>query len=107
MDPEFKQRAEETLHALYQALLIAADDYGFAVNLDAGALAVQCGKPRAKFVISPNAATRQLWVSARPKRYKLDWDVVENTFVLDETGQTLREIVEQVIGHHLREDVSL
>ena len=39
--------------------------------------------------------------------YKLDWDIVENTFVHTESGQTLKELVEQAISKHLKRDVEL
>lgn len=107
MDAEFKRHSDETLRNLYRALVLAADDYGFKVEFNSGAVAVEFNKPPAKFVISPHAAPRQIWVTSRAKSYKLDWDIVENTFVLEATGQNLRELMEQVIGKQVGDDVSL
>jgi iron-sulfur cluster assembly protein CyaY len=106
-EQEFKKRADEALTALHRALTVAADDYGFDVDFNAGALSVEFEEPPAKFVISPNTPVRQIWVSARAKSYKLDWDVVENTFVHTESGDTLKQLVENAIGKQLKEEVNL
>jgi iron-sulfur cluster assembly protein CyaY len=106
-EQEFKSKADDALDNLNRALLGAADDYGFDVDFNAGALTVEFEEPPAKFVISPNTPPRQIWVSALSKSYKLDWDVVESSFVHVETGQTLKELIQTAIGKHLREDVEL
>ena len=61
----------------------------------------------AKFVVSPNTPVRQIWVSALAKSYKLDWDIVENTFVHVESGDTLKGLIEKAISKQLHEEVSL
>ena len=106
-EQDFKKRADEALSSLHRALLGAADDYGFDVDFNAGALAVEFEDTPAKFVISPNTPVRQIWVSALAKSYKLDWDIVENTFVHTESGDTLKELLENAISKHLKEEVSL
>jgi len=106
-EQEFKRHADETLTALHRALVGAADDYGFDVDFNAGALGIEFEDPPAKFVISPNTPVRQIWVSAHAKSYKLDWDVVENAFVHTESGDTLKDLVENAISRQLKEEVSL
>lgn len=106
-EQEFKKKADDALAALNRDLIAASDDYGFEVDFNAGALAVEFEEPPAKFVISPNTPVRQIWVSANSKSYKLDWDVVENAFVHSDSGDSLKELVEKAIGKHLREEVSL
>jgi hypothetical protein len=49
----------------------------------------------------------QIKATLGARGYKLDWDIVENTFVHTETGQTLKELVEQAISKHLKKDVEL
>ena len=107
MDEEFNRHADEALSTLRQMLVLAADDYGFSVGSDQGTLSIETPRPRTKFVITLHSAARQVWISARAKKYKLDWDIVENTFVLEETGQTLKEVMEEIIGRQIGEDVSL
>jgi len=106
-EQDFKKRADEALTLLHRALAGAADDYGFDVDFNAGALGIEFEDPPAKFVVSPNTPVRQIWVSALAKSYKLDWDVVENSFVLVESGETLKELLERAISKQLKEEVSL
>ena len=106
-EQDFKKRADEALSSLHRALIGAVDDYGFDVDFNAGALGIEFEDPPSKFVISPNTPVRQIWVSALAKSYKLDWDVVANSFVHSESGDTLKELIERVISKHLKEEVSL
>ena len=106
-EQEFRKHADEALHTLHRALVAAADDYGFDVDFNSVALGIEFEDPPAKFVVSPNAPVRQIWVSALAKSYKLDWDVVENAFVHTESGDTLKELIERVISKQLKEEVSL
>jgi iron donor protein CyaY len=106
-EQEFKKRADEALTLLSRELIAASDDYGFEVDFNAGALGVEFEDPPAKFVISPNTPVRQIWVSAKNKSFKLDWDLVENSFVHVESGETLKALVEKAIGKHLGEEVNL
>jgi iron donor protein CyaY len=106
-EQDFKKRADEALSSLNRALIGAADDYGFDVDFNSGALGIEFEDPPAKFVISPNAPVRQIWVSALAKSYKLDWDIVENSFVHVESGDSLKELIEKVISKQLKEEVSL
>lgn len=106
-EQDFKKRADDALSSLHRALIGAADDYGFDVDFNSGALGIEFEDPPAKFVISPNTPVRQIWVSALAKSYKLDWDVVENSFVHVESGDSLKALIERVISKQLKEEVSL
>src|SRR6202171_2740588 len=106
-EQDFKKRADEALTNLHRALIGAADDYGLYVDFNAGALGFELEAPPAKFVISPNTPVRQIWVSAHAKSYKLDWDVVENSFVHVESGDSLKTLIEKAISKQLNEEVSL
>jgi frataxin len=106
-EQEFKKLADEALTALNRDLIGAADDYGFEVDFNSGALGVEFEEPPGKFVISPNTPVRQIWVSANSRSYKLDWDVVENSFVHSDSGDSLKVLVEKAISKHLGEEVEL
>ena len=106
-DQEFKNRAEQSLQALYRKLAAASDDADFEADFNSGALAIEFEDPPAKFVISPNAPVHQIWVSAHSKSYKLDWDSVASDFVLPASGQTLTELIQDAIAKQLGEEVSL
>ena len=106
-DQEFDKRADKSLQALYRRLAAASDELDFDVDLNGGALSIEFSDPPAKFVVSPNAPVQQIWVSAQSKSYKLDWDSVENAFVLQATGQTLTELIQGAITKQLGEEVTL
>ncbi len=106
-EQEFKRRADEALDQLYRKLSDAADDHDFEADFNAGALAVEFEEPPGKFVVSPNAPVRQIWVSAHSRSFKLAWDAGREAFVYPETGETLAELMASAIGKQLGEDVSL
>src|SRR5437763_11117112 len=105
-EQDFKKRADEALTALHRALIAAADDYGFDVDFNAGALGIEFEDPPAKFVVSPNAPVRQIWVSARVKSFKLDWDDASGQFVFG-GGQSLLALIGELVGEQLGETVDL
>jgi iron donor protein CyaY len=104
---EFRKHSEDALHVLYRSAATAGDDFGFEAEFDSGVLSIDFGKPNSRLVVSPHLATHQIWISAARQLQKLRWDVVENTFVLDATGETLKDLLEQAISRQVGEDVSL
>jgi iron donor protein CyaY len=106
-DQDFKNKADHSLQALYRRLSAASDDAAFEADFNAGALTIEFEEPPAKFVVSPNAPVHQIWVSAHSRSYKLDWDSVEGDFVLQSSGQTLTELIQDAIAKQLGEEVSL
>jgi CyaY protein len=105
-DQQFQLKADECLRRLYKALAAASDEHDFETDLG-GALTIEFDEPPAKFVISPNSPVHQIWVSALSKSFKLGWDDDRADFVLPETGQALQQLVEDVMGKHLGESISL
>ena len=94
-DQDFRLRADHALEDLQRALLPAADDEGFEVELQNGVLQVVFDEPSpAKFVVSPNAPVRQIWVSAMSRSYKLSWTPERSAFELD--GESLNELVNRL-----------
>lgn len=106
-EQEFRTHADEALSRLHRVLAAASDEYDFESDLNAGALTVEFDNPPAKFVVSPNSPVRQIWVSALAKSYKLDWDPVESSFVLSNSGQTLKDLVAEQISKRLGEEIAL
>lgn len=104
---DFKKHAQEALTALQGDLVLAGDDYGFQSSLQGGAIAINFERPPGKFSVVPDIATGQIKVTMGARSYKLDWDIVQNTFVHTESGQTVKELVQQAISKHLKRDVEL
>src|SRR3954454_9707497 len=93
---EFQRKSDEALDNLYKSLVKASDEYGFDTDFG-GALTVEFEDPPAKFVVSPNSPVKQVWLSAHMKSYKLDWDAARSEFVLPDTGQSLKQLVQEAV----------
>lgn len=106
-EQEFRDRADEALDDLYRRLSKAAEQHDFEADFNSGALAIEFESPPAKFVVSPNAPVRQIWVSAHMKSFKLDWDPERGAFVVPGCGQTLVALMADAIGQQLDQEVSL
>jgi CyaY protein len=106
-EQEFKKRAEHALDDLYKRLLAASERHDFEADFGGGALVIEFETPPAKFVVSPNAPVSQVWVSAQTKSFKLDWNPVQNAFVVPDSGETLVALVAGAVSRQLGEEVSL
>jgi CyaY protein len=101
-EPAFRVKADEALEALQRALMDWADRDGFEVELQGGVLNILFEEPSvARFVISPNAPVRQIWVSALVKSFKLGWSADHNAFVLDR--EPLYDLVARLIRQQLHQ----
>jgi CyaY protein len=100
---EFRRAAESALGVLMQHLIAreAEDEAGFEVEEQNGVLNVEFGEPPAKFVVTPNAPMRQIWISALSTSFKLDWEPAANAFILPRTGEQLTPLVDRLIKEHL------
>jgi CyaY protein len=95
-EQEFRLAADRALEQLQRALLPVADEEGFEVELQNGVLQVIFEEPAAtKFVVSPNAPVRQIWLSAMSRSFKLAWSAEQHAFALD--GETLPVLVERLV----------
>jgi iron donor protein CyaY len=100
-EQEFRLEADRALEQLQRSLMPLADAEEFEVELQNGVLQVVFEEPApAKFVVSPNAPVRQIWVSALSRSFKLAWD--GSTFALD--GEALEVLLPRLIRQQL--DVS-
>lgn len=106
-EPQFQLHATSTLETLARQLAAAGDAHDFEADLNNGALTIEFEEPKAKFVVSPNAPVRQIWVSAHSRSYKLDWDPARETFVLASEGITLQQLLERAISQQLGQEVAL
>lgn len=100
---EFRRFAETSLETLKQHLFTREeqDDAGFEVEEQNGVLNVLFDEPAGKFVITPNAPVRQIWISALSTSFKLDWNGAASAFVLPRTGEHLTALVDRLIGEQL------
>ena len=96
-EQEFKRAADQSLDALYKRLTSAGEEADFEADFNSGALSIEFENSAAKFVVSPNAPVRQIWVSAHSRSFKLDWDPARGEFVLADNGQSLTQLIQQAI----------
>jgi iron donor protein CyaY len=94
-EQEFRVKSDDALDQARRALLPLADQAGFEVELQNGVLNLVFEEPAdAKFVVSPNAPVRQIWVSAMARSYKLAWSTEQGAFALD--GEPLPRLLERL-----------
>ena len=94
-EQDFRVQSDVALESARRALLPLADSEGFEVELQNGVLNLVFEEPsETKFVVSPNAPVRQIWVSAMARSYKLSWSPETNGFALD--GETLPRLLERL-----------
>lgn len=99
-EQDFRVQSDIALENARNALLPLADSEGFEVELQNGVLNVVFEEPNEmKFVVSPNAPVRQIWVSAMAKSYKLAWSPEKNAFALD--GEMLPQLLERLARAYL------
>ncbi len=104
-ETEFRRVAEAALEELKQHLIVREeeDEAGFEVEEQSGALNVLFEDAGGKFVITPNAPMRQIWISALSTSFKLDWEAAGRRFVLPRTGEALIPLLDRLIEEHLGE----
>jgi iron donor protein CyaY len=100
---DFRKRADAALESLKKALMHAEESSDIEVEDQSGALHVGF-EDRSKFVISPNAPVRQIWISALATSFKLDWSDTKEEFVLSKTGEGLKILVARLINQQLGEE---
>jgi len=95
-EQEFRVKSDEALESARRALLPLADSGGgFEVELQNGVLNLVFEEPfEMRFVVSPNAPVRQIWVSAMARSYKLSWAPDLDAFALD--GETLPRLLDRL-----------
>jgi len=102
-DQEFRRLSDESLEKLKRSLYEAEGEADFEVEDNAGALHINFEDPPGKFVISPNAPVRQIWISALSTSFKLDWSKKANEFVLTKSGESLKKLVNRLMNEQLGE----
>ncbi|MEI6670265.1 MAG: frataxin domain-containing protein [Acidobacteriota bacterium] len=100
-EQDFHMKADQALEAADHALLELADSEGFDVEIQGGVLNVLFDHPTpARFVVSPNAPVRQIWVSALVRSFKLSWSHRLGGFALDD--ETLPALLLRLTQQHLK-----
>jgi iron donor protein CyaY len=99
----FRKHADHSLESLKQSLIQAEGSADIEVEDQSGALHVSF-EDGSRFVISPNAPVRQIWISALSTSFKLDWDESKQDFVLSKTGEPIKTLMSRLINQQLGEE---
>lgn len=96
-ETEFRTECDAALDKLNRSLDVVAEKYDAEVLFQNGVLTIEVEEPSpGKIVISPQASTRQIWISALSKSFKLDWS--GDAFVLTSTGEPLDQLVDRLVS---------
>ena len=105
---EFRKKCDAALEALRRRLLELGDEHGFEVEGEGDKLELLFEEPEeVRFVISPNSAARQIWISALSTSFKLGWSESAGAFVMDKTGETLAAVMSRILTQQLGSAVAV
>jgi iron donor protein CyaY len=107
-EQDFQRKSDAAFESLKKRLLELEDEHEFQVEGGSGKLEVEFDDAdETRFVISPNAPVRQIWISALTTSFKLSWSDQAQAFVLDKTGETLNQLMSRILTQQLGAAVSL
>jgi iron donor protein CyaY len=110
-EQEFRKRSDSALESLRKRLLVLGDEHNFEVEGEGEKLELLFEDPQGseetRFVISPNTAARQIWISALSTSFKLGWSDAASAFVMDKTGETLPAVMSRILTQQLGSAVSV
>jgi len=99
-EQEFRLEADRAFEEARCALTPLADETDFEIELQNGVMELVFDEPApTKFVVSPNAPVRQIWVSAMARSYKLSWTPESAAFALD--GERLDELLDRLVRQYV------
>src|SRR5262249_26236321 len=99
-ESEFRSRCDEAFDKLNRALGVVAEQYDVEILLQNNVLSIAIEDPNpGKIVISPQAPTRQIWISAQSTSFKLDW--ADSAFGLPATRETHSHLDGRLVGGYL------
>ena len=105
---DFRKKCDAALESLKRRLLELGDQHGFEVEGQGDKLEVLFEEPEeARFVISPNTAVRQIWISALTTSFKLDWSEQIQGFVLGKTGEALPQLMGRILTQQLGSPIAV
>jgi|SRR5215467_5458127 len=99
-ESEFRSRCDDAFDKLNRALGAVAEQHDVEILFQNNVLSIEIEDPSpGKIVISPQAPTRQIWISAQSTSFKLDWS--GSNFVFPATSETLNQLVGRLVGEQL------
>jgi iron donor protein CyaY len=107
-EQEFHKRCDTALEDLRRKIAALGDVHGFDVEGGSGKLEILFDDDvDTRFVISPNAPVRQIWISALSTSFKMSWSDTVDAFVLEKTGETLDQLMSRILTQQLGMEIAL
>jgi CyaY protein len=107
-EQEFQKKSETTFDALRKRLLEIGDENDFEVEGGSGKLEIEFeDEDETRFVISPNAPVRQIWISALTTSFKLGWSDSAQAFVQEKTGENLNQVMGRILTEKLGKPIQV
>src|ERR1700750_642214 len=103
-EQQFRRAVDVAMEDLKQSLIAAEESADMEGEDQSGALHISFDEPPGRFVISPNAPARQIWISALSTSFKLDWSDAASDFVLAKTGENMKALLTRLINQQLGEE---
>jgi iron-sulfur cluster assembly protein CyaY len=101
-EQDFQKKCDAAFENLRKRLLDLEGEHDFEVEGGSGKLEIEfADEEGTRFVISPNAPVRQIWISALTTSFKLGWSDVAQAFVLDKTGEPLNQVMSRILTEKL------
>ena len=105
---DFQKKCDSALEVLRNRLMDVGDEHEFEVEGGSGKLEIEFEDDEGtRFVISPNAPVRQIWISALTTSFKLGWSDAAQAFVLEKTGEMLNQVMSRILSEKLGETVEV
>ena len=98
----FREKSDAAMESLRGKLLDLSDQHPFEVEGEGEKLELEFEDADAtSFVISPNSAARQNWISALTTSFKLGWSEAAQAFTLEKSGETLEQLMGRILTQQL------
>ena len=107
-EQDFRKKCDAAMDGLRRRLLELGDQLGFEVEGQGEKLEILFEEPEeVRFVVSPNIAARQIWISALSTSFKLAWSDAVNSFQVERTGETLPAVMSRILSTQLGSPVTV
>lgn len=105
---DFREKCDAAMEWLRKKLLDLSDQHPFEVEGEGEKLELLFeDDDETRFVISPNTAARQIWISALTTSFKLSWSDAADAFVHDKTGEPLAPLMGRILSQQLGEAIEI
>jgi CyaY protein len=105
---DFQEKCDAAMDWLRRRLLELSDQYPFEVEGEGEKLELLfADDEETRFVISPNSAARQIWISALTTSFKLSWSGEAQGFLLDKTREPLGSLMARILSQQLGQSIEI